>query len=263
MQPFRRRQLTGMELVQLDCSGHAFAKHAHDEFVIGVNLTGREEIWLDGKSHEASIDQVTLYNPAQVQAAHGRNQPWIFYSLYLDPTALPQMLDLAPDTAFEQPVLGDPRQARLLSDAAALSLNPATPDEQAHEAVLLALAQLFQHASGAGRKLTSRHIPASVHRTAERLRETANVSLGELAASAGLSEVQLVRAFNRAYGLPPFAWANLERLKQARHRLRDRIGLAELADELGFADQAHFSRRFKDIYGVSPGAWRRAAGETG
>jgi AraC family transcriptional regulator len=33
--------------------------------------------------------------------------------------------------------------------------------------------------------------------------------------------------------------------------------LAEIADEVGFADQATFTRAFRQLVGVSPGRWRR------
>ena len=36
--------------------------------------------------------------------------------------------------------------------------------------------------------------------------------------------------------------------------------LAEVATRLGFADQAHLTRWFRRYYGVTPGAYRAAAG---
>jgi AraC family chemosensory pili system transcriptional regulator ChpD len=81
--------------------------------------------------------------------------------------------------------------------------------------------------------------------------------LEELAAAEGLTSVQLVRAFARAHGLPPFAWLNGERLKAARRALARGERLSHLAADLGFADQAHLTRRFKAMYGVSPAAWAR------
>jgi AraC-like DNA-binding protein len=33
-----------------------------------------------------------------------------------------------------------------------------------------------------------------------------------------------------------------------------------VANQCGFADQSHLSRKFKEVYGLTPGAWRTAVG---
>jgi AraC-like DNA-binding protein len=53
-----------------------------------------------------------------------------------------------------------------------------------------------------------------------------------------------------------------QRLERARRCLADRSApartIAAIAHECGFADTAHFSRRFRDAYGMSPREWRQA-----
>jgi len=83
-------------------------------------------------------------------------------------------------------------------------------------------------------------------------------SLSELAAMAGVTPVQLTRMFKRATGLPPMQWLMNQRLHQARRILASNEPLAEIAASHGFADQAHFTRRFRALFGLTPGAWRRA-----
>ncbi len=39
--------------------------------------------------------------------------------------------------------------------------------------------------------------------------------------------------------------------------IENKLSLADIAFEVGFADQAHFSRSFKHLIGAGPGAWRR------
>ena len=91
----------------------------------------------------------------------------------------------------------------------------------------------------------------------ERLRtSTMQVSLGDLAVDTGLSRFQLVRRFRAATGLPPIAWQINERVIAARSRLRAGDDLAEVANDLGFADQSHFHRVFRSHTGVTPGDYR-------
>ncbi|WP_333904326.1 helix-turn-helix domain-containing protein, partial [Achromobacter insolitus] len=44
----------------------------------------------------------------------------------------------------------------------------------------------------------------------------------------------------------------------ARVLLRDGLALADAAHAVGFADQAHLTRVFKQVYGSTPGVLRRA-----
>ncbi|MHB9050418.1 MAG: helix-turn-helix transcriptional regulator, partial [Thiomonas delicata] len=81
------------------------------------------------------------------------------------------------------------------------------------------------------------------------------LSLRDLADAVGLSPWHLNRAFRQKVGLPPHAWRNQWRLAQAKQRLRAGLAPAVVAAELGFADQAHFSRHFKRAFGVSPGRY--------
>ncbi|MFQ6227725.1 helix-turn-helix domain-containing protein [Nocardia sp. NPDC002869] len=62
------------------------------------------------------------------------------------------------------------------------------------------------------------------------------VSLGDLVQDTGLSRFQLVRRFRDVTGLPPLAWQINERIIRARSRLRAGCGLAEVSNDLGFAD---------------------------
>lgn len=67
------------------------------------------------------------------------------------------------------------------------------------------------------------------------------------------------RLLRRYLGLTPKWLIQRRRLHEALDRLKheDRP-LAELAGDLGYTDQAHFSRDFRRVTGYSPGAFARA-----
>jgi AraC-like DNA-binding protein len=73
-----------------------------------------------------------------------------------------------------------------------------------------------------------------------------------------LSRFQLVRQFSNAYGLPPFAWLQQQRLRLAQQLIAKGISLSEAACASGFADQSHLNRHFVRCFGFTPGQWRRA-----
>jgi len=83
-------------------------------------------------------------------------------------------------------------------------------------------------------------------------------TLADLATMTGLSKYQVLRRFERAYGLPPHAWLLRQRAERARVLIRDGSSLTTAAAAAGFADQSHMTRVFRRLYGYTAGTLRRA-----
>jgi AraC family transcriptional regulator len=111
-----------------------------------------------------------------------------------------------------------------------------------------------------GRRLPSEsRPPAWLTRVKERLREEIRPrpSLSELARDASVHPVYMARAFRRFERCSLGQFARRVRVERACCEiLRGDRSLADIALETGFADQAHFTRVFKRLLGVSPGAFR-------
>ena len=104
--------------------------------------------------------------------------------------------------------------------------------------------------------------PWQVKRACERLDSDlgGKFSLQQIAAEFGLSVSHFSRAFRISIGLPPHQWLLRQRVKTAKQLMTVRdLPLSEIAISVGFANQAHFTRVFSAVAGVSPGAWRREA----
>ena len=67
--------------------------------------------------------------------------------------------------------------------------------------------------------------------------------------------MSLSRAFRRHYGLAPGLLQRRALLNRAARRLRDGQSPADVAAQLGFADQSHFTRLFRAEYRCTPAAW--------
>jgi AraC-like DNA-binding protein len=77
---------------------------------------------------------------------------------------------------------------------------------------------------------------------------------------SGLSHRQFIVHFRQAVGLAPKAWLRVQRFQHALRRLHAAAEpLAAVAAEAGYADQAHFSREFQALAGVTPRAYRAIA----
>jgi len=170
---------------------------------------------------------------------------------------------------FRSPVIQDPAMAasvRRLHRA----LTGRASELERYERLAGTARLLVRHASG---REPARRGADRV--TAARIRElirasvadpgAGDVSGGELtaddlAAAAGCSRFAAYRAFRQAYGLSPSDYQRQLRMRTARRLLSAGAAPATVAAEAGFADQAHLTRWFRRYYGVTPGAYRAAAG---
>jgi AraC-like DNA-binding protein len=86
-------------------------------------------------------------------------------------------------------------------------------------------------------------------------------TVAELAARQRLSARTLHRHATAATGLPPKRLLAVERFRRAVSNIPNLgVKLSEIADGLGFADQAHMTREFRRHAGLSPGVFRRIWG---
>jgi AraC-like DNA-binding protein len=86
------------------------------------------------------------------------------------------------------------------------------------------------------------------------------LSLEDICTACGLSRAYLIRAFRQHYGLTPHGYLLDQRVQLARAQLRQGRAIAEVAQEAGFADQAHLQRAFKKHLAATPGHYRNATG---
>ncbi len=92
----------------------------------------------------------------------------------------------------------------------------------------------------------------------ERLHEP--LTLNDLARAASVTPAHLIRICRAALGDTPVALLWQRRLRRGRDLIeRTGLSVAEVAYAVGFSSPYHFSRRFREAYGSSPRAHRRAA----
>jgi len=85
-------------------------------------------------------------------------------------------------------------------------------------------------------------------------------SLAEIAAEIGGSAVYLTQVFQKVEGLPLYRYHLRLRLARALHLLADREDLTDVALSVGFSSHSHFTAAFRQAYGRSPSAFKKASG---
>jgi AraC-like DNA-binding protein len=87
------------------------------------------------------------------------------------------------------------------------------------------------------------------------------LDLDAMAAAAGFSRFHFARSFRAAYGEPPGAYLTRRRVERAQDLLRSvNLTVTEICHLVGFSSLGTFSRRFSELVGCSPTAYRRDHG---
>ncbi|WP_164919639.1 helix-turn-helix transcriptional regulator [Hansschlegelia zhihuaiae] len=119
------------------------------------------------------------------------------------------------------------------------------------------IAAVFAPSNAAGRRsaLSDAQLRLAIEFIEDNCAET--VRLHDLAALTGLSETYFSHAFKAASGMPPHRWQLQARVRRAKELLaRSAVPLIEIAGAVGFSDQPHFTRVFRELAGRTPAAWR-------
>jgi AraC-like DNA-binding protein len=257
--------LAGVELLSARYIEQRFAPHVHDGFVIGMIMAGAQRYRYRGAEHLAGSGTLVLINPDELHTGHkGTEDGWLYRAFYPDTGKIVSLLDELelPTTslpAFGATLYRDPDLVNGFCQLHRLLESPATALQQQTVWREMMLLLLQRHA--AVREVAN---PGKEHRAVLLAKDVMHAqlaappSLEELAAAVNLSPFHFARVFRRATGMPPHTWLMQQRIAQARALLQSGCLPLEVATQLGFADQSHLSRQFKQAYGVGPAAYRNA-----
>lgn len=255
-----RSGLPGTEVLSL-LSEHAFPRHAHDQFGIGVITAGAQTSWSGVGAVESAVGDVIMVNPGEVHDGTPIGGPRGWRIVYLEPELVTRELamEFGSGDAVFQPVARDRALAAAVGKLLEALQFSATGNDT-EELLLACLARVMK-----GHRLSGPRWSAASPSVARALEwiETApaaEVPLAELAASCDASRFQLIRGFLREVGTTPHAYRIQLRVRLARRYLRQGHAVAEAALLAGFADQSHLTRAFVRQFGITPGRYRAAVG---
>ena len=254
-----RSGIPGVEAMTL-FSNHAFPRHSHDHFGIGIMTTGAQRSWSVVGHVESHPGDVIMCNPGEMhdgESAGPRPRGWRI--LYFDPSLLGD--EISGEERGELIVPPVVRDRRLSASVTRLfhHVEKDVPDPLAVEETLVScLMQVSQRhrLNGPAMVRTS----PSVRMAIRRLEDAPEVpiTLSELATLSGVSRFQLLRGFAREVGTTPHAYVIQRRARVARAHLAAGRSPSEAALLAGFADQSHMTRAFARHFGITPARYRAA-----
>lgn len=84
-----------------------------------------------------------------------------------------------------------------------------------------------------------------------------DISVEDIAASCGLNRSYFGKIFHENMGKPPQEFLISYRMTKATELLKlTGLSIADIGNAVGYPNQLHFSRAFKNVYGISPRQWR-------
>ena len=230
-----------------------YAAHSHESFSIGV-ITGGRSTYLNGDQRiEVEAGTTVLMNPGVVHTCNPiAGETWSYLMLFVDWPWL-QALDFAlpAQTWSRSPVL-----YRQLLQAFADLFDASVADREARLAILFSALPGLR--GGEASLIDEGNPRLDAAAAFIRAHRSDPLSLEDICSACGLSRSYLIRAFRQRFGLTPHGYLLDQRVQLARAQLRQGRAIAEVAQEAGFADQAHLQRAFKQHLAATPGHYRNA-----
>ncbi|WP_263263112.1 AraC family transcriptional regulator [Pseudomonas sp. RIT-PI-S] len=241
-----------------------YSRHAHKVFSIGAITAGRSTYLHEQGQHTVGTGTVVMMNPGAVHACNPIDDaPWSYIMMYVDAAwlgGIQQACEGREPKGFRPIAALHSRCPALFDGLLALHaalLDPTLEVLAKHEAAI-GFFMVMQQALG-GAEATAHKPNPRVERAAAYIDAhfTQGITLEQICRAANLSEGYLIRAFQQRYHMTPHAYVVNRRVQHAQAQLRAGAAIAEIAQQAGFADQAHLQRAFKKHLAATPGQYQR------
>lgn len=249
----RPREVPGLELVEASYRHRSFPIHRHEEYVIGVATKGMERLAIRGELLVVREGDFILIEPGEAHANQTVGDEGVTYRVFYVPATV--VVEFYGHHRFPRSVVSGNGLASRWADLHRQWI--AQGDSADFRGVFVQTLGAVLRATDTSNPPAETVPHLSVVRAKAFLDEhfTEPVSLGELAKESGLSRFHLLRSFRNQVGITPGAYQIQLRVLEARRQLRAGAAVADVAVDLGFADQSHLSRHFQRVMGISPGRY--------
>lgn len=261
----RLRDSSEVMLSQGAYSDFAFKPHYHIDFHIGMVLSGVQEQKFKGKKVLLGPGRISIMPPGEIHdGTNYQKNAYQMNTFRLSPNLVQQFfgdifeLNSLPDFGGE--MIEDKRLSQQLillfnTMKKEKEISNISVEEQCLSSLHPLLNMLTKKSSpqinGA---LSAKHLKWVVEYCHANLGQ--KISLNQLSDITDLNRYQFLRRFEKSVGLTPHKWLTQLRLEHACRQLRtsDR-SIVDIATGVGFYDQSHFNRAFKNLYGVAPSSY--------
>ncbi len=254
----------GAELLSGHFSDFSYDVHTHDTACFSLLTRGAIRIKMRGQEFTARRGDLYAIEADEPHAGWPVDKEgWNLRTLYVDSAYLQSLVSDAGTSRsldLKGPIIRDPELASMLYGVHRCSQVQGSRIYREERYIEFATRLFERHADGpkggVGAGLEDRAIRIAKEFIDQSLDE--QVSLTEIANAAGLPPYKLYRAFEKSTGMTPHAYQRQARVRLAMNLIRTNRPLGDVAFSTGFADQAHLTRWFRRIMGITPGIYQKA-----
>lgn len=241
---------------------HRSEPHLHDTYTIAFMNSGTAAVKVRNGSCIWRPGNVFVANPYEVHEGSSVGELLeyeVFYpsvELVLEAAAVRKRDALLP--RFSNPLIDDRQVSLELAEVLSAATGHSCHWQgmrSASTAIEESLIRFFRRHSHLLDVGMDRNDAAAVQNACRIMQETLDspICLSSLAAQVGFSRYYFIRLFRKVTGLAPNVYLRQLRLAKARRLICAGYLLADAAVESGFADQAHLTREYKRVFGMTPG----------
>ncbi|MGO3055654.1 helix-turn-helix domain-containing protein [Halomonas sp. AOP43-A1-21] len=263
----------GMPHIELrkisDARQVCYAPHSHTHWSFGAVTAGKSTFRYRDSFYQISAGDLVLMNPHWVHACNPiENEPWAYLMLYVDTLWLTDLRYQAGLLAsshwedIETAVISQPRFYHAYRAMAACLLDNQRSSLEKQTVVVDYLLEVLQWLSRKPhqplQKAPNELLAVAAYLNAH---ATEELSLMDLCNFSGYSAGHLIRTFKQHFGLTPHAYLVNRRIQLGQRELKLGKPIVETALKVGFNDQPHFQRTFKQLVAATPNQYRHSLSE--
>lgn len=263
---FRDERFIDLNLYQFgwehNAPAHSYGPHARNHYLFHYVISGKGRLYANEKVYEITARHGFLVVPGQITTyCADEEDPWEYTWLEFDGLRAHESLNMA-GISGSRPVYTawNAEAGRLLEEEMMYIVNhsDASPVHLIAHGFLF-LDQLVQSSAdrrhNSERRLRDFYIREALTFIEQNYQR--DISIEEIAAVCGLNRSYFGKVFRDAVGESPQAYLLHYRMARAAQLLKEtRRTIGEIAGQVGYANQLHFSRAFKNVHGVSPRDYR-------
>lgn len=262
---WRDPYLENLELLRATYITHTFSPHAHEGFAIGVVQKGTTTTSYRHAHYDMPAGTIIVINPGELHTGEAASkQGWTYRMFYPKASLLQRIASELADHPrdvpfFPSPVIYDDQLlAELLLKLHCTCEDESSPVIERESLFRWAVALLIvRHADDSPVGCQVSHERNCIKKVRDYIEThyAEDISLQQLAALVNLTPCYMLRLFTKTTGLPPHAYLTHVRIRQAKRLMAHGCPIADAAYQTGFTDQSHLTKRFKRVFGITPGQY--------
>lgn len=246
---------------------HSYGPAARNHYLFHYVISGTGKLFADdskGQTKEYNIKsgQGFLISPKQITTyISDKNLPWEYVWLEFDGLRVKESLN-ATGLSVDQPVYhahSKELRENMMQEMLYLAYNGDAAPFHLIGHLYLFLDYLVRSItpvhSSSGKRLQDFYIKEALTYIEQNFQN--DISVEDIAAVCGLNRSYFGKIFKDAIGKTPQQFLLTYRMIKATELLKlTHLSIGDISNAVGYSNQLHFSRAFKNVYGVSPREWR-------